>query len=32
MKNFLESVLAWALMFAFFFAFWWLLLCMFFGL
>lgn len=32
MKEFLESALAWAMVFTFFFAFWWLLLCMIFGL
>lgn len=32
MKEFFESALAWALVFAFFFAFWWLLLCMIFRL
>ena len=32
MKYFLERALAWALVFAFFFAFWWLLLCIIFGL
>lgn len=32
MKEFLESALAWAPVFAFFFAFWWMLLCMIFGL
>ena len=28
MKDFLESILAWALVFAIFFAFWWIMLCM----
>lgn len=32
MKEFLENALAWALVFTFFFAFWWLLLCMIFEL
>ena len=31
MKDFLERALAWALVFAVFFAFWWVILCMIFG-